>query len=171
MLYLVAVIPLIPGQVMELNEETTGPFLARLANAFLIVEALLELSPRLGEKAFEQVLPANGGLGGNNAVDVGFGEVGKRESMMSPSMKTGEEGVLEAGVGVVFQEVGSELGYAVIPNITSSLGSATKDVGGVFRSTAAGALVVVLVLPFNKSFAHATFRRYMLRNPTPAGRL
>ena len=68
---------------------------------------------------------------------------------MSPSMKTGEEGVLDAGVGVVFLEVGSELGDAVIPNITSSLGSATQDMGSVLWSTATGALVIVLVPPFD----------------------
>ena len=149
MLNLVAVIPLIPCKVVELNKETSGPFLARLANAFFIVEALLELSPRPGEKAFEQVLPANGRLGGDDAINVGVIEIGKRKGIMSPSMKTGEERVLDAGVGVVFLEVGSELGDAVIPNITSPLGSATKHMGSVFWSTAARALVIVLVPPFD----------------------
>ena len=43
--HMVAMLPLIPCKVVELNKETFGPSLARFAESFLVVVALLELSP------------------------------------------------------------------------------------------------------------------------------
>ena len=86
----IAVLPLIPGKVVELEEETSGPALARSPKAFLIEVALLELLPMLGEKAFEEVLPANGGLGSDDLVNIVIREVGKGERVVAPSVKAGE---------------------------------------------------------------------------------
>ena len=69
MLDLVAMVPLIPCQVVELNEESPGPVLARLPQVFLVVVPLLEVFPRLGEEPFEKVLPADGGLRRDDVTD------------------------------------------------------------------------------------------------------
>jgi len=45
--------PLIPGQVMELDEETLGPACAGFPAVVPVVVALLELTPRGGEKALQ----------------------------------------------------------------------------------------------------------------------
>lgn len=52
MLDLVAMIPLIPGQVMELDEESFGPPLAGFPAALAVVVALLELSPGGRKQSF-----------------------------------------------------------------------------------------------------------------------
>ena len=93
--HLVAVVPLIPGQVVQLEEKTSGPALARSAEAFLIEVALLELLPMLGEKALEEVLPANGGLGSDDLVNIIILEVGKGERVVAPSVKAGEQRLLK----------------------------------------------------------------------------
>jgi len=45
--------PLIPSQVMELDEETLGPLFAGFLAVVPVAVALLELTPRGGEKALQ----------------------------------------------------------------------------------------------------------------------
>ena len=78
---------------------------------------------------------------------------------------------MEARVGVSFLKVGSQLGDAFIPHIIGTLGSAPKDMGGVFRESTPRASVVVLVFPCDEGLAHATIGGSMFSDPTPAGRL
>ena len=59
----VAVLPLVPGQVVELQEEAPGPTLAGLPAAAGVVMSLLQLPPFGGEEPLEHVLPSYGGLG------------------------------------------------------------------------------------------------------------
>jgi len=59
----IAVLPLIPGQVMELQEKAPGSVLAGLPAAAGVVMSLLQLPPFGGEEPLEHVLPADGGLG------------------------------------------------------------------------------------------------------------
>jgi len=59
----VAVLPLIPGQVVELQEEAPGPPFAGLLAAVGVVMLLLQLPPFGGEEPLEHVLPADGRLG------------------------------------------------------------------------------------------------------------
>jgi len=59
---LIPMFPLIPGKVVELDEETLGPAFAQFPAGVPVVVALLELPPGGGEKAFQQILPANGRL-------------------------------------------------------------------------------------------------------------
>ena len=155
-LHLVAVVPLIPGKVVELEEKTSGPALARSPEAFLIEVALLELLPMLGEKALEEVLPTNGGLGSDDLVNIVIREVGKGERVVAPSVKAGEQRLLEAGVGAGFLKIGGELGDAFVPHIVGTLSFASKHMSGVFGSAASGALVIILVFPFDQGFAHPT---------------
>ena len=59
---IVAVLPLIPGQVVELEEQATGPTLAGFPAAAGVVMSLLQLSPFRREEPLEHVLPSYGGL-------------------------------------------------------------------------------------------------------------
>jgi len=106
---IVSMFPLIPGQVMELDEKTFGPALARFPAVVPMVVSLLELTPRGGEKALQQVLPADGGLRCGCPVDCLFLEVGKIEGTMAPPVEVGEQRLLDAGVGVGLLKVGSQL--------------------------------------------------------------
>ena len=122
----------------------------------MIEVALLELLPMLGEKALEEVLPANGGLGSDDLVNIVIREVCKGERVVAPSVKAGEQRLLEAGVGAGVLKIGGELGNAFVPHIVGALGLASKHVGSVLGSAAAGAFVIILVFPFDQGFAHPT---------------
>jgi len=151
----VAMFPLIPGQVMELDEETLGPALARFPAVVPVVVALLELTPRGGEKALQQVLPADGGLRCGGPVDCIVLEVGKSEGTVAPPVEVGEQGRLNAGVGVGLLKVGRQLINAFVPHIIGTFGSAPKHMGGVLGSAAPGALIVILIFPKDEGLAHA----------------
>jgi len=169
--HMVAMLPLIPGEMMELNKETFGPSLAGFAEPFLVVVALLKLSPGLGEESFEKVLPADRGLGGNDLIDFIILEVGKGEGIVAPSVEAGQQRGLEAWMGVSFLKVLGELGDAFIPDITGSFSNTPQNMSGVLRGSTPRAFVVILVLPLDESLAHTAFGRGMLGNPSPAGRL
>jgi len=156
---------------MELDEETLGPAFAGLPGVVPMVVALLELPPGGGEKAFQQILPADGRLRGGGTVDVSLLEVGEGEGTVAPPVEVGEQGLLDAGVGVGFLKVGSKLLDAFIPHIIGTFGSAPKDMGGVFRSSAPRASVIVLAFSFDEGCTHATVGGSMFSNPTPPGRL
>ena len=113
---LVPMIPLIPGEVVELDEETLGPAFAQFLAVVLVAMALLELSPRGGEKAFQQILPANGGLRGGGTVDFILLEVGEGKSAVTPPVEVDEEGLLDAGMGVGFLKAGRQLADTFIPH-------------------------------------------------------
>jgi len=59
----VAVFPLIPGHVVELQEEAPGPPLAGLPAVARVIMPLLQLPPFGGGEPLEHVLPADGRLG------------------------------------------------------------------------------------------------------------
>ena len=156
---------------MELDEETLGPAFARLPGVVPMVVALLELPPGGGEKAFQQILPADGRLRGGGTVDFSLLKIGEGECPVAPPVEVGEQGLLDAGVGVGFQKVGSELGDAFIPHFVGTFSRAPKDMGGVFRNSTPRASVVVLVFPLDEGCPHATVGGSMFSNPTPPGRL
>jgi len=135
------------------------------------VVALLELSPGGGEKAFQLILPANGRLRGGGTVDCILLEVGEGESAVAPPVEVGEQGLLDAGVGVGFLKVGSQLHNAFVPHFIGTFGRAPKHMGGVFGDSAPRASVIVLVFPFNEGLAHATIGGSTFSNPTLPGRL
>jgi len=109
MLDLVAMVPLIPCQVVELNEESPGPALARLPQVFLVVVTLLEMFPRLGEEPLEKILPADGGLRRDDVINVIIFKVGKGEGTMAPSMETGQERSLDSRMSARLLEICSLL--------------------------------------------------------------
>jgi len=113
----------------------------------------LELLPRGQEKALKQVLPAHGRLGGSGAVNFFFVEVEEGEGIVTLPVEAGEQGLLNAGMGVGFLKVGSELCNAFIPDITGAFGSAPKHMGGFFRDTTLRACVIVLVFLFDEGLA------------------
>jgi len=166
MLDLVPMFPLIPGEVVELDEETLGPAFARFPGVVPVVVALLEVPPGGGEKAFQQIPPANGRLRGGGTVDCLLLEVREGESAVAPPVEVGEQGLLDAGVGVAFLKVGSQLNDAFIPHIIGTFGHAPKHMGGVFRNPAPRASVIVLVFPFDEGCAQATVGGSMFSNPT-----
>jgi len=53
---------------------------------------------------------------------------------MAPPVEVGEQGLLDAGVGVGFLKVGGQLKDAFIPHIIGTFGHAPKHMGGVFVS-------------------------------------
>jgi len=59
----VAVVPLIPGEVVEADKQALDPSLGRLPTPQRVVVALLDLAPLLGQEAFKEVLPADERLG------------------------------------------------------------------------------------------------------------
>jgi len=59
----IAMFPLVPGQVMELQEKAPGPTLAGVPAAARVIMSLLQLPPFGGEEPLKHVLPADGGLG------------------------------------------------------------------------------------------------------------
>jgi len=136
-----------------------------------MVVALLELPPGGGEKAFRQILPADGRLRGGNTVDFILLEVGEGEGPGAPPVEVGEQGLLDAGVGVGLLKVGSQLDDAFIPHFIGTFGSAPKHRGSVFQNSALRASVIVLVFPFDEGCTHATVGGSMFSNPTPPGRL
>ena len=114
MLDLVAMVPLIPCQVVELNEESPGPALARLPQVFLVVVPLLEMFPRLGEESFKKILPADGGLRRDDVINIIIFKVGKGEGTMAPSMETGQERSLDSRMSARLLEICSKLYDAFI---------------------------------------------------------
>jgi len=92
---------------MELDKETIGPAFARLPGVVPMAVALLELPPGGGEKAFQQILPADGRLRGGGTVDFILLEVGEGEGTVAPPVEVGEQRLLDVGVGVGFLKVGS----------------------------------------------------------------
>ena len=156
---------------MELDEETLGPAFARLPGVVPMVVALLELPPGGGEKAFQQILPADGRLRGGGTVDFSLLKIGEGEGTVAPPVEVGEQGLLDAGVGVGFQKVGSELVDAFIPHFIGTFGRAPKHMGCVLRNSALRASVIVLIFPFDEGCTHATIGGSMFSNPTPPGRL
>ena len=65
----VAVIPLIPGEVVEADKQAFDPSLGRLPTPQGVVVALLDLAPLLGQEAFEEVLPVDERLGLSGLLD------------------------------------------------------------------------------------------------------
>jgi len=59
---IVAVLPLIPGTVVELEEKSPGPTLAGFLATAGVVMLLLQVPPFGREESLEHVLPADGGL-------------------------------------------------------------------------------------------------------------
>jgi len=90
---------------------------------------------------------------------------------VAPPVEVGEQGLLDAGVGVSLHKVGSKLLDAFIPHIIGTFGRAPKHMGGVLRNSAPRASVVVLVFPLDEGCPHATVGGSMFSNPTPPGRL
>jgi len=136
-----------------------------------MVVALLELPPGGGEKAFQHILPADGRLRGGGTVDFILLEVGEGEGTVVPPVEVGEQGLLDAGVGVGLLKVGSQLDDAFILHIIGTFGSAPKHMGSVFRNSALRASVIVLVFPFDEGCTHATVGGSIFSNPRPPGRL
>jgi len=126
MLDLIPMFSLIPGEVVELVEETLGPAFARFLAVVPVVVALLELPPGGGEKAFQQILPTNGRLRGGGTVDCILLEVGEGKSTVAPPVEVGEQGLLDARMGVGFLKVGSQIHDAFISHFIGTLGSAPK---------------------------------------------
>jgi len=56
-----------------------------------MVVALLELPPGGGEKAFQQIVPADGRLRGRGTVDFSLVKVGEDEGTVAPSVEVGEQ--------------------------------------------------------------------------------
>jgi len=171
MLDIIPMFPLIPGEVVELDKETLGPAFARFPGVVSVVVVLLELPPGGGEKAFQQILPANGRLRGGGTVDCLLWEVGEGKSAVAPPVEVGEQGLLGAGVGVGFLKVGRQFEDAFIPHFIGTFGRAPKHMGSVFRNSTPRASVIILVFPFDEGGAHAAVGGSMFSNPTPPGRL
>jgi len=117
----VAVVPLIPGQVVEANKQALDPPLGRLPAPQGIVVALLDLAPLLGQEAFKEILPANEGLGLGCLPDVGFCEVVARGESTAPPGQVLEKGLLEIWMGFGLHKIGRELGHAVRPHLIGTL--------------------------------------------------
>jgi len=129
---LIPIVPLVPGEVMKLDKETLVPAFAGLPGVVPVTVALLVLPPRGGEKAFQQILPVNGGLRGGGTVDCILLEVGEGKSTVAPLVEVGEQGLLDAGMGVGFLKESSQLDYAFIPHFIDTFGCAPKHMGSVF---------------------------------------
>ena len=152
----VAVVPLIPGEVVETDKHAFDPPLGRLPTPQRVVVALLDLAPLLGQEAFEEVLPADERLGLSGLLDFRFRKVIGGEEATTPPGEVLEKGSLQFRVGSGLHQISRKLGYAFRPDTIGSLGLAVQDMSRVFRSIASRALVIILILPLHKGGAHAT---------------
>jgi len=156
---------------VELDEEALGPAFAWFSAVVPVVVALLELPPGGREKAFQQILPADGRLRGGGTVDCSILEVGEGESTVAPLVEVGEQGLLDAGMGVGLLKACSQLKDAFIPHFIGTFGRAPKHMCSVFGNSAPRASVIILVFPFDEGDAHTTVGGSLFSNPTPLGRL
>lgn len=58
----IAVLPLIPGQMMKADKQTFDPLFGGPFPLEGVIVALLDLAPLFGEQTFQQIFPANEGL-------------------------------------------------------------------------------------------------------------
>jgi len=65
----VAVVPLIPGKVVEVDKQAMDPSLGRLPTPQRVVVVLLDLAPLLGQEAFKEILPVYKQLGLGSLLD------------------------------------------------------------------------------------------------------
>jgi len=91
----VAVVPLIPGRVVEANKQAFDPPLGRLPTPQRVVVTLLDLAPLLGQEAFKEILPANERLGLGNLLDFCFRKIIVGEKAVAPPGEVLEEGSLQ----------------------------------------------------------------------------
>jgi len=153
---IIAVVPLIPGKVVEVDKQAFDPPLGRLPAPQRVVVALLELVPLLGQEAFKEILPANERLGLGSLLDFCFRKVIIEEKAMAPPGEVLEKGTLQIRMSSGLHQISGELGHAFRPNFIGSLGLAAQDMGRVLRGIASRALVIILILPFHEGGAHAT---------------
>jgi hypothetical protein len=83
----IAVLPLIPGKVVELDKQTFDPFLGGLPLPESVVMALLELAPLLGQQTFQKVLPSYLSLRLSRQFDFHIKEVFTREETTAPPVE------------------------------------------------------------------------------------
>ena len=164
----VAVVPLIPGKVVEADKQAFDPSLGRLPTPQRVVVALLDLVPLRGQEAFKEILPADECLGLGSLLDFCFEKVIVGEEATTPPGEVLEKSLLQFRVSSGLHQISRKLGHAFRPDIIGSLGLATQDMSRVFRSIASGALVIILILPLHEGGAHATIGRGMLCHPTSA---
>ena len=152
----IAVVPLVPGQVVKASEQASDPPLGRLPAPEGVVVALLELAPLLGEETFKEILPAYVGLGLSCLSDFLILEVIKGQETSAPAVEVVKKGMLQVGVSSGIHQVSGELGHALGPDIIGSFSLALQHMGCVFRGIAPGTLVIILILPLHKGGAYST---------------
>jgi len=144
---IIAVLPLIPGQVVELQEQATGPTLAGFPAAAGVVMSLLQLPPFGREEPLEHVLPVDGGLRLDCSSYQGVIKGHKGELGPAPAGEICQDGFVESWKSVRVGEVLGHLVQVFIPHFVGSHGCAREDMGGGLGAATAGAMVIILVLP------------------------
>jgi len=156
MLDIVAVVPLIPGKVVEADKQAFDSSLGRLPPPQRVVVALLDLAPLFGQEAFKEILPAYEQLGLGSLLDFYFLKVIAGEEAAAPPRQVLEKGLLQVRLGSGLLQINCELGHTCRPSLIGSLSLASWNMGLVFRYIAPGTLVIILVLPFHQSGAYST---------------
>jgi len=156
MLGIVAVVPLVPGKVVEADKQAFDLSLGRLPSPQRVVVELLDLAPLLGQEAFKEILPACERLGLGSLLDFCFLKVIAGEEAVVPPRQVLEKGLLQVWLGSGLHQTSCELGHACRPNLVGSLCLASQNMGRVLRCITPGTLVIILVLPFHQSGAHST---------------
>ena len=130
MLDVIPVIPLVPSQVVQLEEKSLGPPLAGLSAALGKVVPLLEMLPFGRDETFQQVLPADGGLRLDGLGDSFIFKGSLRELGPAPAVEVVKNGFLDSWEGVGVVKVLGEGFHAFVPHCVGSLGRASQDMGG-----------------------------------------
>jgi len=119
---IVAVVPLIPGKVVEADKQAFDPALGRLPAPQRVVMALLDLAPLLGQKAFKEILPADEQLGLGNLLDFCFRKVIMGEKATAAPRDVLEKGSLQFWMSSGLHQISGELGHAFRRDLIGSLG-------------------------------------------------
>jgi len=114
---IVAVVPLVPRQVVELQEEAPGPPFAGLPVVARIIMALLQLPPFGREEPLEHVLPTNGRLGLSCSSYRRVIKQHKGELGLTPAGEICQDGLSESRKSVRISKALGKLGQVSIPHL------------------------------------------------------
>jgi len=122
---IVAVVPLIPGKVVEADKQAFDPLLCRLPTPQRVVVTLLDLAPLLGQETFKEIFPADERLGLDGLLDFCFRRVIVGEKAAAPPGEVLEKGSLQFWVSSGLHQIRGELGHAFRPDLVGSLSLTT----------------------------------------------
>ena len=106
---IVAVVPLIPGKVVEADKQAFDPALGRLPTPQRVIVTLLDLAPLFGQETFKEILPANERLRLGSLLDFCFWKVIEGKEAAAPLGEVLEKGSLQFRVSSGLHQISRSL--------------------------------------------------------------